>query len=99
MGILKYLINRLKNWEKKLQYNALCVNQKERYMIRMTLLLLMLMVLTGCTNFALFTSGAGIAISHNAYVKMYNGIDLMTIVKTEKDIKTHLYESIKYDDK
>ena len=58
----------------------------------------MLMVSTGCTNFAMFTSGAGIAISHNAHVKVYNGIDLLTIINTEKDIKTHLYESIKYVD-
>jgi len=46
----------------------------------------------------MFTSGAGIAISHNAHVKVYNGIDLLTIINTEKDIKTHLYESIKYVD-
>ena len=63
------------------------------------ILLLMLTVLTGCTNFALLMSGGGAVLSHNAYVKVYNGIDLLSIVKTEKDIKTHLYESIKYVDK
>ena len=68
-------------------------------MIRTMTLLLILAACTGCTNFALLTSGAGIAVSHNAYIKVYNGIDLLSIVKTEKDIKTHLYESIKYVDK
>ena len=68
-------------------------------MIRMMILLLMLTVLTGCTNFALLISGSGAALSHNAYVKAYNGIDILTILNTEKGIKTHLYESIKYVDK
>ena len=62
------------------------------------ILLLILTVLTGCTNFALLMSGGGVVISHNVYVKAYNGIDLLTIIHTEKDIKTHLYEGIKYDD-
>ena len=68
-------------------------------MIRTMILLLILAACTGCTNFALLTSGAGIAVSHNAYVKAYNGIDLLTIISTEKDIKTLLYESVRYDDK
>ena len=67
-------------------------------MIRMMILLLILTVLTGCTNFALLMSGGGAVLSHNVYVKAYNGIDLLTIISTEKDIKTHLYEGIKYDD-
>ena len=59
----------------------------------------MLTVLTGCTNFALLVSGGGVVLSHNAYVKAYNGIDLLTIINTEKDIKTHLYENIRHADK
>ena len=67
-------------------------------MIRMMTLLLILAACTGCTSFAMLTSGTGIAVSHNAYVKVYNGIDLLSIVKTEKDIKTHLYESVRHAD-
>jgi len=63
------------------------------------ILLLMLTVLTGCTNFAMLMSGGGVVLSHNAYLKAYNGIDLLTIINTEKNIKTHVYESIKYVDK
>jgi len=61
-------------------------------MIRTILLLLMLTVFTGCSEFALLMSGSSIAISQNAYVKAYNGMDVLTIMATEKDIKTHAYE-------
>ena len=61
-------------------------------MIRTILLLSMLTVLTACSEFALLMSGSSIAISQNAYVKAYNGIDVLTIMATEKDIKKHVYE-------
>ena len=53
------------------------------------------MALTACSEFALLMSGSSVAISQNAYVKAYNGIDVLTIMKTEKDIKRHLYDTIK----
>jgi len=68
-------------------------------MIRAILLLLILMVCSSCSEFALLTSGGSVAISHNAYAKAYSGIDFLTVIKTEKDIKTHLYESITDADK
>tara|TARA_R110002020_G_scaffold186836_2_gene384926 strand:- start:272 stop:496 length:225 start_codon:yes stop_codon:yes gene_type:complete len=65
-------------------------------------LVLLLMVLsitavliTSCSEFALLMSGSSIAVSQNAYVKAYNGIDVLTIMKTEKDIKKHIYDRIK----
>ena len=61
-------------------------------MIRMILLLLMLMALTACSEFALLMSGSSIAVSQNAYVKAYNGIDVLTIMQTDKDIKKHIYD-------
>ena len=61
-------------------------------MIRMILLLLMLMALTACSEFALLMSGSSIAVSQNAYVKAYNGIDVLTIMGTEKSIKKHIYD-------
>ena len=66
-------------------------------MIRTILLLSMLMALTACSEFALLMSGSSVAISQNAYVKAYNGIDILTIMKTEKDIKRHIYDTIKSD--
>lgn len=64
-------------------------------MIRIILLLLMLTVSTGCSEFALLASGSSIAISHNTYVKAYNGVDVLTIMQTDKDIKRHVYDRIK----
>jgi len=61
--------------------------------------ILILMVCTGCTEFAMLSSGATIAVSHNAYAKAYSGIDFLTIISTEKDIKTHAYEKLRDDKK
>ena len=55
---------------------------------------------SSCSQFALVASGTSLAISQNAYSKAYSTLDFMTLVSTEKDIKTHFYESvIKYGDK
>ena len=51
--------------------------------------------LTGCSEFALLMSGSSVAISQNAYVKAYNGIDVLTLINTEKSIKGHAYDNIK----
>ena len=61
--------------------------------------ILILMVCTGCTELAMLSSGATIAVSHNAYAKAYSGIDFLTIMSTEKDIKTHAYEALKNEKK
>jgi hypothetical protein len=52
----------------------------------------MLTVFTGCSEFALLASGSSIAVTQNAYVKAYNGVDVLTIMATEKDIKKHVYD-------
>ena len=52
-------------------------------------------LITSCSEFALLASGASIAGTQNAYIKAYNGIDVLTIMKTEKDIKKHIYDRIK----
>ena len=61
--------------------------------------ILMLMVCTGCTEFAILSSSATIAVSHNAYAKAYSGLDFLTIISTEKDIKKHVYETLTNDKK
>ena len=63
--------------------------------IKWILSMLMMMVLTGCSEFAMLSSGSSLAISHNVYAKTYSGVDVITIIKTEKDIKTPAYEAIK----
>ena len=64
-------------------------------MIRIILLLSMLMALTACSEFALLMSGSSIAISQNTYAKMYNGVDILTIMSTDKSLKGHAYDSAK----
>ena len=46
----------------------------------------------------MISSGATIAVSQNAYAKAYSGIDFLTIIKTEKDIKTHIYHNLKKEE-
>ena len=53
------------------------------------MLCVILVACSGCSEFALLASGSSIAVSQNAYVKAYNGIDVLTIMQTEKDIKRH----------
>ena len=64
-------------------------------MIRRMILLLLLAACTSCTELAILSSGAGIAVSQNAYARAYSGIDFLTIMRTEKDIKTHIYHNLK----
>ena len=59
----------------------------------MMLMITMIVLLTSsCTEFAMLSSGAGVAVSQNAYAKAYSGLDVLTIIGTEKDIRTHAYE-------
>jgi len=64
-------------------------------MIRRMILLLLLAACTSCTELAILSSGAGMAVSQNAYAKVYSGIDFLTIMRTEKDMKTLVYEALK----
>ena len=40
-------------------------------------------------------SGSSLAISQNTYAKVYNGMDVLTIMRTEKRMKKHVYENAK----
>ena len=59
------------------------------------MLCVILLTCSSCSEFALLASGTSIAVSQNAYVKAYNGVDVLTIMQTDKDIKRHAYEMIK----
>ena len=61
-------------------------------MKKILLISLLMITITGCTEFAILMSGSSIAISQNAYVKAYNGMDVLTIMHSEKSIKKHIYE-------
>ena len=64
----------------------------------MMMLTVLVILTSSCTEFAILSSGAGIAVSQNAYAKAYSGIDFLTIMRTEKDIKTHIYHNLKKED-
>ena len=63
------------------------------------LLITAVIILTSsCTEFAMLSSTAGVAVSQNVYAKAYSGADILTIISTEKDIKTHIYHGLKEKD-
>lgn len=55
-------------------------------------LLIILITVSGCSEFALLASGSSLAVTQNSYAKIYNGIDVLTVISTEKSIKKHVYE-------
>ena len=59
------------------------------------LLCAILTICSSCSEFALLASGSSIAISQNTYVKAYNGVDVLTIMSTDKDIKKHIYDQVR----
>ena len=54
-------------------------------------LILLLSLTSGCSEFALLSSGSSLALSHNSYAKAYSSVDFATAITTKKDIKTHAY--------
>ena len=54
-----------------------------------------LITCTSCTEFALLASGSSIAISQNTYAKVYNSMDVLTIMSTQKSMKKHAYDKAK----
>jgi hypothetical protein len=59
------------------------------------ILLMMLILMTGCSEVLLLGSIGGTVVSQSPAIKAYNGVDALTIMKTKKDIKKHAYEKLK----
>jgi len=64
-------------------------------MKKIFLLCVILITCSSCSEFALLASGSSIAISQNTYAKVYNGVDILTIITTEKSMKRHAYDNVK----
>ena len=60
--------------------------------LKLTILFMTLIIVSGCTEFAVLMSGSSLAISQSSYAKIYNAADMLTIMGTKKGIKTHVYE-------
>jgi len=61
-------------------------------MKKILLISLLLITITGCSEFAMLMSGGSMAVSQNSYAKVYNMADMLTMMSTKKGIKTHVYE-------
>ena len=56
-----------------------------------------LLLLTGCSQLATLSvlgSTASFAVSNNTFSKIYSSTDVLTFMATDKDIKTHVYETV-----
>ena len=60
--------------------------------MKLIILFIIFITLSGCSEFALLASGSSLAVTQNSYAKIYNGIDVLTVISTEKSIKKHVYE-------
>ena len=57
------------------------------------------LLLTGCSEVLLLGSIGGTVVSQTPAIKAYNGVDALTIIRTDKDLKQHVYEGIKNEKK
>ena len=64
-------------------------------MKKIFLLCVILITCSSCSEFALLASGSSIALSQNTYAKVYNGMDVLTIMRTDKSMKRHIYDNAK----
>ena len=64
-------------------------------MKKLFLVCVILITCTSCSEFALLASGSSLAVSQNAYSKVYSGVDMLTIMETKKDIKKHIYDKVR----
>ena len=60
--------------------------------LKLTILFIIFITVSGCSEFALIASGSSVAISQNSYVRAYNGADVLMIMHSDKSIKKHLYD-------
>ena len=54
--------------------------------------LFVVLSLTSCTELTLLVSSGSFVAGQNAYSKAYGGLDIITVISTKKDIKTHAKE-------
>jgi len=59
--------------------------------LKLILLFMIFIIVSGCTEFAMLMSGSSMVISQNSYAKMYNAVDFGVVVATKKGIKQHAY--------
>jgi len=63
--------------------------------LKLTILFIIFITVSSCSEFALLMSGSSVALSQNTYAKIYNGVDILTIMRTDKSMKRHVYDNAK----
>jgi len=65
-------------------------------MIKKIIIILFCVVfLFSCSQFALVASGGSLVLSQNSLTKAYNSMNMLTVITTKKDIKTHIKNTLK----
>ena len=80
--------------EQQNQNNVGSVNQRARSIglkLRLMILFTTLIIVSGCTEFAILMSGSSMALTQNSYARAYNAIDFGVAITTKKGIKQHAY--------
>ena len=75
--------------------NVGCASLREKLIglkLKLIVLFTICIIVSGCSEFALIASGSSVAISHNSYVRAYNGADVLMIMHSDKSIKKHIYD-------
>ena len=60
--------------------------------LKLIILFMVFIIVSGCSSFSMLLSGGSFAVSQNSYAKIYNAADMLTMMSTQKGIKTHAYE-------
>ena len=63
------------------------------------ILIIVGLMLTSCSEIMIVGSMGGAVVSQSPAIKAYNGVDMLTIMQTEKGIKQHAYERMKHETK
>ena len=58
-------------------------------------IILSILVLPSCSQLSIVTSTVGVAANTSVVAKTYSGVDLVTIVTTDKSIKEHVKDTLK----
>ena len=83
-----------KKMKKKFLLIVKHVITREKFLKNLCLLFAILITTSSCSSLTLALSGGGLALSQNPISKVYSGADMITVIKTEKSIKKHIYENI-----
>jgi len=86
-GFISTLSRSIRSFHKQVKAGRTCLGKS-------CLILVAGLLLTNCSQFTLLTTSGGLIVSNNAYAKAFNTVDLITIVSTKSDIKTHAYNYV-----